>query len=369
MMHENATRSEPQEKATLCFSAYYFDGTSSKAHEVQVSVWSSSSTNEALIQLEGDEVDRREALSDLNFDAVIGGAVRKVRFLDGALFETRNQDAIHRLTTLAGKGPPSWVARLENRMSSVLALLTVTVVLVVLGMKFGVPVVAEEVAMALPDAFAHDIGSSTLAILDKTAFSKSEVPQDEQDRLRTEFDKIAERFPQLPLSLYFRKMGLANAFALPDGTVVVTDALLELADNDAQILAILAHEIGHVHHRHGLRMALESASVMLLVSTYIGDVTQIATLTTALPTVLMESKFSRTHEDEADTFALDYLVKYQLDPADFADIMEKLKEEIGESDDPDSLQYLSSHPPTNERILRFRKAARDSNEADLDEVN
>lgn len=47
----------------------------------------------------------------------------------------------------------------------------------------------------------------------------------------------------------------ANAFALPDGTLVVTDELVELAgDNDDEVLAVLAHELGHIHERHGLRL-------------------------------------------------------------------------------------------------------------------
>ncbi len=45
----------------------------------------------------------------------------------------------------------------------------------------------------------------------------------------------------------------ANAFALPGGIVIVTDQLMQLAEHDDEILAVLAHEIGHVKHRHVLR--------------------------------------------------------------------------------------------------------------------
>ena len=58
-----------------------------------------------------------------------------------------------------------------------------------------------------------------------------------------------------------------------DGTVLVTDELVELAKNDDEIISVLAHEIGHLQRRHALRMALESSAIAVLASAYLGDVT------------------------------------------------------------------------------------------------
>ena len=53
----------------------------------------------------------------------------------------------------------------------------------------------------------------------------------------------------------------ANAFALPGGTVVMTDAIVQAAADkgisDDALVGVLAHEIGHVVHRHGMRMVVE----------------------------------------------------------------------------------------------------------------
>jgi Zn-dependent protease with chaperone function len=139
---------------------------------------------------------------------------------------------------------------------------------------------------------------------------------------------------------------------LPDGTVIATDELVGLAKDDQEVLAVLAHEIGHVHHRHSLRMALESSTVVLLVSTYLGDVTQLTTLSASLPGVYAQARYSREHETEADTFALRHLDRSGISHRRFADILRALQTAAGP--DPDrGLQYLASHPPTSERIRRF----------------
>jgi Zn-dependent protease with chaperone function len=163
---------------------------------------------------------------------------------------------------------------------------------------------------------------------------------------------MAEKYPALPLHLVFRGGVGPNAFALPDGTVVATDELVELAHDDEEVLAVLAHEIGHVHHRHSLRMALQSSTVLLLISAYLGDVTQLTTISTALPGVYANASYSRELETEADTFALAYLDQNGIPHRRFADILRALQGQSGT--DPDrGMQYLASHPPTSERIARF----------------
>ena len=84
----------------------------------------------------------------------------------------------------------------------------------------------------------------------------------------------------------------ANAFALPNGTIVVTDDLVKLAEHDDELVAVLAHEIGHVVSRHALRRVLQDSGVMLLVAGITGDIVSISSLAAALPTLLIEAKYS-----------------------------------------------------------------------------
>ena len=92
-----------------------------------------------------------------------------------------------------------------------------------------------------------------------------------------------------------------NAYALPGGTLVLTDELVRLAPNADQISAVLAHEMGHVRERHGLRTALERAGLIGALAAFTGDGTR---LSDSLRHVLLESGYPAKFEDQADAFAL-----------------------------------------------------------------
>jgi Zn-dependent protease with chaperone function len=220
--------------------------------------------------------------------------------------------------------------------------------------KWGIPKFAEQVAKRVPPAMAYDIGAGTLNTLDRIAFSPSLLLPEDQQRIRARFEAIAAADADLPLTLVFRHAGGPNAFALPDGTVVMTDELVYLADNDEQILSVVAHEVGHLHHRHALRMALESSTMALLISAYVGDAAQMSGIFASLPAVYTQAHYSRSHETEADTFALDYLQGRGIALHHFADILSKLEQKNGGGEHHEALDYWSSHPPTKERIARFR---------------
>ena len=64
----------------------------------------------------------------------------------------------------------------------------------------------------------------------------------------------------------------ANAFALPSGIVVLTDELEALAQHDDELSAVFAHEIGHVVHRHSMRMVIQHSASALLMLGLLGDV-------------------------------------------------------------------------------------------------
>jgi Zn-dependent protease with chaperone function len=161
--------------------------------------------------------------------------------------------------------------------------------------------------------------------------------------------------------------GMANAFALPSGAIIVTDRLIELADSQDQIDSVLLHEMGHVVRRHGMQRMLHSSFLTIAIVLVSGDVTTIENLAVTLPVLLLESHYSREDEREADKYAFESMLGIGIDPVNFADIMEKLssyRDQDGDHDNasektdiPDkqpldngALEYLSSHPATQDRI-------------------
>jgi Zn-dependent protease with chaperone function len=158
-----------------------------------------------------------------------------------------------------------------------------------------------------------------------------------------------------------------NAFALPGGSVILTDDMALLAKNNDQLAAVLAHEVGHVRHRHALRLALQSAGAAALTTAIAGDAVSITGLAVTLPTILLQSGYSRALEEEADEYAFKRLKEIGLSANNFADIMALMEEqhrakqaEKGETPDKGGAasrlsDYLSTHPVTEERVRKARE--------------
>ena len=335
------------------FAATYYDGESTRAHAVELQL-----DEAGMLHVSGLAQPVSHALSTVRISPRLGNTVRSIAFADGARAESDDQVAVDALVHRGGGGQLLvWVHRLESHWRFAVGATVLLALVIVGGVHWGIPLMAKRLAEALPDALAYDLGKSTLGILDHTVLEPSSLKEARKDELRKEFAGMARVYPELPLSLQFRRGMGANAFALPDGTVIVTDELCDLAKDDREVMAVLAHEIGHVHHRHSLRIALESSSMAILVSTYFGDVAQVTTLSASLPAAYAQAHYSREHETEADVFALEYLDRAGIDPQHFAHILRALQASHGE-EEKGAVSYLASHPPTSERIVRFESHVR-----------
>ena len=288
----------------------------------------------------------------------LGNTPRILRFADGGSFETADNAAVDCL--LSGRGRRhGLVHRLESSLRYVLLGVLITVLFVWGGVRYGIPALAEGVAFALPESVSRQVGQGVLEVLDQQILFPSELAEAEQARLRERFAPLLQR-EGAPIHLEFRKAAEqigANAFALPSGTVVFTDQLVTLAGHDEELLAVLAHEIGHVERRHGLRQALQGSALGLLVMTVTGDLSSVSSLVAAIPVLLTQLGYSRDFEHEADRFAAELLAEQDIDARRLGEILARL-EQAARSCKPDEpctqeadgwSRYLSTHPPTEER--------------------
>lgn len=158
-------------------------------------------------------------------------------------------------------------------------------------------------------------------------------------------------------TLNFRKGGFIgpNAFALPDGTIVLTDELVELAgdDNDL-VLGVLAHEIGHVDHDHSLRQLYRAAGVTALIMLIGGDIGSGTEDILVQGSALLALSYSRDAERDADRYSVQLMHKAGRDPAAIARFFEILGEKLGDKGEGD---FFSTHPATPERVEETRKYA------------
>src|ERR1019366_6498522 len=90
----------------------------------------------------------------------------------------------------------------------------------------------------------------------------------------------------------------------PNGAIVMTDQLVQMAGNDQAVLGVLGHELGHLQRRHSLRHLLQALGVGVVLNLWIGDV---SSALAAMPTFLLDQKYSRDFEREADQYAIDMM--------------------------------------------------------------
>ncbi|SEJ85381.1 Peptidase family M48 [Pseudomonas linyingensis] len=301
-------------------------------------------------------------LGEVVVSSRLGNTPRMLRLADGATFETADNAGVDRL--LAGQGRHyGLIHRLESSLRYVLIGLVATIAFAWGGVRYGIPALAEASAFALPEAASRQIGAGVLELLDDEVLFPSELTVEEQTRLRRRFAPLMAS-SGLAIQLEFRKAARelgANAFALPSGTVIFTDQLVKLAERDEELLGVLAHEIGHIERRHGLRQVLQGSALGLLAMTVTGDVSSVSSLIAGIPLILTQLGYSRSFEHEADRFAADMLASHGIDAAHLGNMLLRLETamrncpEAERCADPDSdwTSYLSTHPPTAERLPRL----------------
>jgi Zn-dependent protease with chaperone function len=286
---------------------------------------------------------------------------RQLTFYDGSVFETQNNSAIDQLLQKLNRSDwARWVHLLESHRGYVFLAVICVMLVAAAAVKYGVPATARLIAAHLPRSVYETADLQVLNLLDRVALKASGLEQETQTRLRDHFgDAIASA--GTPIHLLFRQGGGLgpNAFALPGGTIIFTDALIELAEHDDELLAIMAHEIGHVVHRHGMRRMVQDSLLSFAFLAVTGDASGVTELFLGLPAILTNLAYSRQFEREADQYALDYLLLHNIAPGRFADILTRIdKKGVAEQEQGrEWIGYLSTHPPTPERVRAFLEAA------------
>jgi predicted Zn-dependent protease len=158
-------------------------------------------------------------------------------------------------------------------------------------------------------------------------------------------------------NLEFRKGGVfgSNALAFPGGIILITDEMVETTEEMDEVMAVLAHEIGHVELRHAMRSVLQSSVIGVVVATVTSDAATLSAAMTGLPVLLAQTQYSRDFEIAADEYAFGLLKQNGYPPMAFASLMERLAKENGKELHPP--EWISTHPVTSERVTRARNAA------------
>ena len=226
------------------------------------------------------------------------------------------------------------------------------VAVVAAGYIWFIPGAAELIAPMVPGEVRQLMGQEVLAALDGSHFKPTAISVKRhralekalEELLSEEDGKVALHLRQLP--------GVPNAFALPGGILVITDELVELLHGDMEALSgIMAHELGHLTHDHGLRQLIQVSLLQALAGVIIGDFSGVLAMA---PAVLGALKYSRVFEAEADQAGYRRLCARRKDPAATARFFDLMRKEHGAVEDKIPA-YLSSHGASQRRAAYFRE--------------
>jgi Zn-dependent protease with chaperone function len=301
-------------------------------------------------------------------------AVVTVSLNDAGTLEIDTPQAWQDALTLAGQRP-SLTQRMQTHWPVFLGVLLVAAIGLAAFYRYGTPWAATQITRHVPLDWELSLTERAMEQLDQGYLKPSKLLPERQAGLRRQFDALLSRMsPELKrypsyaprFSLAFRSGMGANAFALPGGTVVMTDALVETAAksglSDDALIGVLAHEIGHVVHRHTTRMLVEQGVLNIGLGVALGDVSSVVSFASTLLTGLA---YRRQHEAEADCFAIALMRQAQLPTGPMADLLlnisaaregprkdqpaDKAKAERGSFSG-----WFSSHPETRQRAEQLK---------------
>lgn len=327
----------------------YFAQDTSQAYEAKL-------TNSALgIRLIVPEINLDVAVEIEEIGDRLGNIPRKVKFVDMGVFECADNDGVD---TFLGRENhfASKLSKAEGSYKFVFIAVIATFISIFGIYRYGLPAAASFAANVTPTGVIELIDENTKKTVDQVLFSESKLSTERKQELSDLFEELVEISGQTepPMKLEFRDGGRlgANAIALPGGTIILTDQLEALVENDDEIAGVFAHEIGHVEHKHSLKQIYRALGVAFMIAVIGGESDQIVEEVLGAAVLIDSFSYTRDFETESDLHSVEVMLEAGRDPVAFVDLLDRLLQshgiEIKEGDDPDT-GWLSTHPGNKDR--------------------
>lgn len=342
--------------------ASWFDGVSARARPCELG-WQDGS----LLLVTPDAQTRRYAHARVNWPERTRHGQRQLLLPDGGVVLLPNARDWDAWAEAAGIHQPL-AARWAMSWRGVMLALLLLVLTLSAAWRWGIPWGAEQLARWVPTHLQAALGDRVMSSLEQRGWLQdSELPPEAQQRIVDAVGRMTEEaYRDLPMPSYTLRLRKApawlgpNAFTLPGGTIVVTDALVLLLDDDSvtvnpALLGVVAHELGHVRARHGLRLLFEAGAMSAITGWWIGDY---SALLAGAPALAAQAGYSREHERAADAEALRVMRASGIDPRAMLSFFEALKKAMPQRDGNATAFGLASHPADSERIKMFQDGAR-----------
>lgn len=147
------------------------------------------------------------------------------------------------------------------------------------------------------------------------------------------------------IKLHVVKKDEINAFALPNGHLVIHSGLITKSKSPEEIAGVLSHELAHIELKHIMKKMISEIGLSVLINITTGNTNSEAIK--EMVKVLSSSAFERSLEKEADIKALEYMIQAKINPRPFAQFLYRLS--LIEDPNAKYLEWVSSHPISKDR--------------------
>jgi predicted Zn-dependent protease len=217
---------------------------------------------------------------------------------------------------------------------------------------FGLPQIAKPLAALVPHSVEERIGETVLDIL----VGDLETCDNEAGRLA--LDRLVNRLwvgLDKPVAFDVRvvRSPLVNAVAAPGGHILVFSGLLDGASGPEELAGVLAHEIGHVVHRHSMQALIRHFALSVVVTTLTGNDWGLG----SAAQLMVQFAYSREAEAEADATAITIVETAGLRSDGLARFFARIQATGAKKGDATFWRYVGTHPPTEDRIAALNSRA------------
>jgi predicted Zn-dependent protease len=155
---------------------------------------------------------------------------------------------------------------------------------------------------------------------------------------------VANSIDRKSITIHILNKDDVNAFAIPNGHLIIYSGLILASDNPEELAGVIAHEMAHIELNHVMKKLVKEVGLSVLISMTTGSSGEIVKETAKM---LSSTAFDRSLEKEADLKAVDYLIHAKINPAPFSNFLYKLADK--EHETMKYLTWASTHPDSKER--------------------
>jgi beta-barrel assembly-enhancing protease len=211
---------------------------------------------------------------------------------------------------------------------------------------FGMPLVSRPLANAIPPSVEARIGDSIAEVL----IGRQETCEnpDGENALDTLVERVlAGVEAPVDISVEVVKSPMVNAIALPGGRIIIFAGLIAKVEGSDEVSGVLAHEIGHIVHRHSMQALVRHFALSMVVTAFTGNDWKIG----GAAQFLIQNAYSREAEAEADDTGVAILDRAGLRADGLAAFFGRLQKDHDDS----HLRYIGTHPPLADRQAKIAR--------------